>query len=150
MLSKKSDYQPLQTRGKHLSDSRSVRTLKIFSMFLNAMSFLQNTSQTWIGLCSSHRYHFHSFHYKECKNWTEMHWVAQTSFSAPMKRLMLLNSVKKHFPMGHQQWQYTQMRRIHLLHVCLPKVHFFKQATAVVPFPETQPSCVCICATLFS
>lgn len=37
-----------------------------------------------------------------------------TSFSAPMKRLMLPDSIKKHFPMGHQ-WQYTQMRRVHLL-----------------------------------
>lgn len=46
--------------------------------------------------------------------------------------------------MGHQQWQYTQMRRIHLLHVCLPKVHFFKQATAVVPFPETL-MCMHLC-----
>ncbi len=50
----------------------------------------------------------------ERKEWTQIHWVAPTSFSAPMKRLMLLDSIRKHFPMGHQ-WQYTQMRRVHLL-----------------------------------
>lgn len=46
--------------------------------------------------------------------WTQIHWVAQTSFSAPMKHLMPPDSIKKHFPMGHQ-WQYKQMRRLHLL-----------------------------------
>lgn len=51
------------------------------------------------------------------KKWTQMHRVAEASFSAPMKRLMLLDSIKNHFPMGHQ-WQYTQMRR-----VCLPGLH---------------------------
>jgi len=48
------------------------------------------------------------------KQWSNIHWVAQTSFSAPMKRLMLLDSIRKHFPMGHQ-WQNTQMGRLHLL-----------------------------------
>lgn len=62
----------------------------------------------------------------EKKKWTQIHWVAQASFSAPMKRLMLLDSIRKHFPMGHQ-WQYTQMRRVHLLGLhsqsALPQAH---------------------------
>lgn len=50
----------------------------------------------------------------EKKIWNQIYWIAQTSFSAPMKHLMLLYSIRKRFPVGHQ-WQYTQMRRVHLL-----------------------------------
>lgn len=88
--------------------------LRIWVIVFFAKDLSDWICSVFVSACSD-LYHFPSFHYKWWKKkWTRRHRVAQTSFSAPMERVMLLNPMRKLFPTGHH-WQYPQIRRVHLL-----------------------------------
>lgn len=81
---------------------------------------------------------------KKKKKKTWIHCVAQTCFSAPMKRLMLCDSIRKHFPMGHQ-WQYTQMRRVHLLGLHSQSAHLQADHSSGSSSRDSALMCMHLC-----